>query len=1556
MDERKPRLIRQGLPQKADPRRMAIFLVLVMMSSIAVPVNADVSIARDDFGVLDALVQTLADREQSGESVIAIQGADNSLAYVDAAARPTTSSDALSEADGYLDDVEMRDASPFETDHPKPYQFLIGEATHPDGWPYNLYDTLFSTEQFSSENLLGIGINTYAIYVNFSSKNNGPSYEAWDSGTFTGEIFTASGGLTLFENYIDVDGDGTDDLSVGLTVEGITTLGEGIGVEFSDDIIPIIEELWIRPTFKWKVTTLNQNDPLWNELAHLEVSLMKGLAFDITFDDSESYAIVIDTRFTQPPSEFSLGVGIQKMTFDLTSAYTSAFQLIAALIGGQVNSSELALTSVSAPYALRIVNPNHDSSNLQTDCQDDDDYYDPINDHLAESRMHKCGFGVGIGYVHFGQQTTGQAVPVLELAYIDAGFHPESGSTLIPGEVDLTLRNDNFGKNSFDTVEIYSDTGADIFVHYFEDRSEVPEGDLPFGNITDSRAWIRGLPSGTLHNDEIDAIFTMIGEAPGSANLPGDMPTRLSLIIAIKNFTDDKEDNVNDPTLPVNPSSPPNTLIAIVGTESIDRLEYKSTFMRGGYANDSSSLQLAVDNLPKAIVVQGSFLVPSSGLGRINFDNPNLNTVAQVFDNALLSIVEIILDIGDVVNGLPSSIVGTAGSSGGEVNVNCYNQIKQSLPTSIRESMEIGNIELAISSSDQPWLPEMDHILLSQNMDMEVVAGRLGSQPPLVPVAISIKIGGISHIRHAFDPVNEIRNMQLNGVEGGPLLIGHIKHHGGDLENAVQQSATVSNRPSSFSVIQTADELSYSASTPIGTITYGGTSGDQRNAIRLAGLPATFSILLGDTIGYYATEPMDSIQIQMTNASQPLTMDGDHFRYWVDDNNGEASLSAQISNVTSLQRLSPLVPSSSGPEGNSRIQLLRSSSSPFNIMMEDVSVYDDPFLGMNGKARLDPLPANITMAYPSSVDSTSLQLPDFGDGEGIEALSFFLGDLVDFGSVVNGFIHSMSMDFAGTSGNNEDMAIGINLETGEEFDITADFVKGTNLEKTPSWQHGLSMEIAEQTRVVFNLSRMPTFTLSSRQVVFSALEDGMISGNELDAVVAALEAANITDSMTLANALSDSIITEEEIAHVNLTKWALQGITLEDRRSWHLRSWLPNLPPGVIILEYDYRTLDGIPTYEIDVELNQWRPERQQLTFEVNGFDGKEIKLVLDGLDDQNPNIITANAVFSTQDNLTVPRVTVDMHYDIGARLNSAHAIFVDKFEMNRIEALIVGVPQSITNFSATIGDVLFVDIDVPKEHRIGDHSADALMLQSMRYVDGFWWPATVFMRDLPAFMQLKAQPHLVFDIREMSSFQGMMSLDYTSNTDDMDLYVEANGRAIDSKGNILMLAENLPSRFVLEPTEDWGMRVDSSGVGVKRVYIRQTDVPSAPGVTIDRIEIVGQDLKSATIHIYEGPLRYPIIVLDDITNGRIVVSAQATIEPGYYNPSLDGIELDGRAVLLDAQFIGVIPTASSMGINGIVTDLSLIGTLTGGAVETRHVMVVEPLTTILASGLAILG
>ncbi|MEC8168169.1 MAG: hypothetical protein VX052_04050, partial [Candidatus Thermoplasmatota archaeon] len=817
MDEPSLRLLRVGLPQPNPRGRTAILLVVVMLLSMMQPVSGNVTVARDDFDVLDAFAATLEDRAAESESLVAIQGAQSAFALVDASKRPVQSGDALADSENVLNQVELRDTSPFEEDHPRPYEFLTDVATHPDAWPYNLWQTLFSVENLGLDNILGIGINTYAVYVNFSSRNNGPSYEAWDQGTFTGELFVGTD-LVLFENYIDVDGDGTDDLSVALTLEGLTTLGEGFGIETSDNPIPgapgVPTELWIRPTFQWAVSALNINDPLWDELEHLEVTLMKGLAFDITLSNSESYAVVVDTRFTQPPSDVTLGVGIERISFDITSAIALPQQFLASLLLGDVNSSDLSLTGVTAPYAVRLTNPNAPGSTDQTDCSETLNY-DPATDHGAKSREHKCGIGIGVGYVHFDEVQPDQSVDILEYAYLDVCFHPEEGSTIIPSEVDLTLRNDNLGDNSFDTIEIFSNVGTDVYIHYFEDRSNVPEGDAPFGNITDSRLWIRGLPSGSLHPDEIAAIFTVMGEAPGSVNLPGEIPDRLSLMIAIKNFSADNSNNVDDPTLPINPAEPPNTMLLIAGTSSIKEFNYASTFKRGGYSGDSSSMLVEIEDVPRVIVIQGSFLLSSTGVSRVNFDNPNLNTLAQIFDNALLTVVEIVLDIGAILNGLPTAVVGTAGSTGGIIDIQCYNQVKKSLPSSNREAMEIGQLRFALASSPQPWLPGSDHILLSEDTNIAVVDGRLGPVDPLVPIAMSMSVGGISHVRHAFDPINEVRDMQLDGSASGSLLIGHIKHDDGDMSNAIKQSAMVSNRPAQFNILQQAESLEYEASEPI---------------------------------------------------------------------------------------------------------------------------------------------------------------------------------------------------------------------------------------------------------------------------------------------------------------------------------------------------------------------------------------------------------------------------------------------------------------------------------------------------------------------------------------------------------------------------------------------------------------------------------------------------------------------------------------------------------------------------------------------------------------------
>ena len=97
-----------------------------------------------------------------------------------------------------------------------------------------------------------------------------------------------------------------------LTVQGLLQRGQGWDITTSDGVGPlpglIPETLWIRPIFQWRVHQIDAADPLWDDMAFLEVSLLKGFAFDFAVQESESYSIVIDTRFTQPRTNSALAL------------------------------------------------------------------------------------------------------------------------------------------------------------------------------------------------------------------------------------------------------------------------------------------------------------------------------------------------------------------------------------------------------------------------------------------------------------------------------------------------------------------------------------------------------------------------------------------------------------------------------------------------------------------------------------------------------------------------------------------------------------------------------------------------------------------------------------------------------------------------------------------------------------------------------------------------------------------------------------------------------------------------------------------------------------------------------------------------------------------------------------------------------------------------------------------------------------------------------------------------------------------------------------------------
>jgi hypothetical protein len=279
---------------------------------------------------------------------------------------------------------------------------------------------------------------------------------------------------------------------------------------------------------------------------------------------------------------------------------------------------------------------------------------------------------------------------------------------------------------------------------------------------------------------------------------------------------------------------------------------------------------------------------------------------------------------------------------------------------------------------------------------------------------------------------------------------------------------------------------------------------------------------------------------------------------------------------------------------------------------------------------------------------------------------------------------------------------------------------------------------------------------------------------------------------------------------------------------------------------------------------------------------------------------------------------------------------------------LITDIPEAIA-LQASIGDAISLDMSVPDLYRRDGSAVGSIMLQQMQWLDDSWWPATVFLTDIPGYINLTTEPDLNFDITKNLAFQGTPVLDFTASDNGMSLYIEAFGRAINSRGDMILLAEGMTDRMIIKPTSSYGLAIRSGGVGVEKLYVRMTDVPVSPPIILEEMEAMGENIRSATIHVREiiGP--YSVIEIEDVDGGRIIVSARASAH-------IEGYDVDLRGVMLDAQMTGGIPTGTTLGVNGLASDLSLLNLIPGLTGSTHHLLVPEPLSsgilTILATTL----
>ena len=1448
MENGSVRLIRTAPRSKISlPVLLVILFFLPTLAPFA-SVSGEARIESQDFQILEELGTVLNQREQvvQGDSVSNIAGP--LLDQVRVGVQDTSVADPLHDIDEALDDVIIVETAAPAVIHPEPYIILTDENSRPPGEVRTIWSTLFN-------------LTDYVIWTRYVD-TDGNVVEQFETITFLTSLLSLLDPETDFLlHQMDIDGDGDDDIQVGLTVN-LNNI----------DLSGATLSAYVQLDYQVSVLPSSTTDSDWDNLQTLEVSIMKAFAYsDGVLNGGESYVWVIDSKFTHTPYDFTLGVGLERFSFDLSGAGADLIlSLVNALTFGVFSGGDesgVSIASLAAPYQISIDNSG------QTECPD---RYSPIELTTLPSNEISCGVTAGFGYVHFSPPDSQENRDVWEVAYIEAAIHPNRLSTILPAQLEVTIRTDStladgtgsLGENGLTTLEYWADERADLHIHFHEDRSEAPEenSDGNYGNVTDSRGWFRGMPEGSLTTEEIDRTFTMLG-SKSEPELPGSQPDRLGLIIAVKNFTRDTSQNVDDPTLPVNPAYPPKTLVLVRSIQSLESVEYHSWMKRGGVDTDHRRIQITAEEIPTAIVFFGSFELGGADSADTSLDTgQNLDFLSRILDVVLINIVDLFLDIGTILNDIPSATVdvisGGIGGSGG-ISGETLHLLMHDNWRPDRESRSISEIGLQIGSSPHPTISG-DHLILSKDRELDMVQGRNGPQTPLVQVAASLRFSGLSSFTLIDNIESDSQSVSLQTSSENPFTFLYIDHQSSTLDGAAHQGTWISDIPNNVSAELTPELATYSASSTIARISYTGIEGTQRQAAHILDVPADFSVEFGDTTKWTASTPISTIHAQLTDAENPVTMSGDHFLFHHHPEDGTSTISTRISGLQEVGWKAPAIAGATGAMGQGTAFMSLAGDRSMSVNVDHAPTQNEG--GLSALVLIDPLPSNVSVDIPTGADAgNNLVIPELNTSQGVSGVAFFLGGFADLGRSVNTVLSGVTSEIStGTAGGNGSFSYGLELDADSEFDLIFEASQGNGTAEEPSWVHGISMNAAS-----------------------TGISDG-----------------------------------------------------------FHIKGWIPNLPPLIDISVSRVPKSNG-DDWTIMLGMDGWLPARSEFMLNAKGVNGQDLMLTLQGLTVGEATTLGIDSQFTIKETSGgINEVTTSTRFVISNRLDWIHAELINREAGARTEMLINDIPESI-DLVASLGTSISIDMIVPEKYRRDGPAVDSIMLQQMQWMEGAWWPATVFLTDVPDSINLTTQADMDYDITKTIAFQGTPVLDFSASDSGMSLYIEANGRAINNRGDIILLAEGLTDRMVIKPTSDYGLAIRSGGEGVERIYLRASNIPTTPPVVIEEVEALGENLRSATIHVVEIAGPYSIIELEDVQGGRIIASARATAEVDAL-----GTTFDLRGVLLDAQTTGGVPTGTSIGVNGLASDLSLLNLIPGFEGSTHHIIVAEP----FSSGILTLG
>jgi hypothetical protein len=748
--------------------------------------------------------------------------------------------------------------------------------------------------------------------------------------------------------------------------------------------------------------------------------------------------------------------------------------------------------------------------------------------------------------------------------------------------------------------------------------------------------------------------------------------------------------------------------------------------------------------------------------------------------------------------------------------------------------------------------------------------GEFGARDPLVPVASSVRFSGLSQFTFSDDEVLGTQSIGLITDSSEPFRFSFIEHDSNSIDNLSFQSLHLSDIPNNISVLIDENSLNYVANEGIELMTYVGLDGNQKQGANIHDMPAEFIFEFGEQTSFTAETPISTVEVQISNASEPITMTGDHFLFHHDSINETSTISTRLTGIKELGWISPIEEGALGAPGRGTAFLKSAGDRPMSINIDNAPTADSS--GLSALALIDPLPSHLSVEIPTGNDDGSeLVLPEYDSTKGLSGVAFFIGGFSDFGRSINSILAGFTSDIStGTEEVDDSFSYALQLESDTSFDLIVEATYGDQVTKEPPWVHGIS---------------------------FQSSPNGLSEG-------------------------------------------------------FHIKTWLPGLPP-LIDLSISRNTLENGEDWYIQASLDSWEPGREEFMIHAYGVNGQDLLLTMQGLEPGKPTNLFLDAVFEIRDSGGITQVSTGTQFGLSEKLDWIHMVLINRESQSRTEMLINDIPKSIS-LQASLGTAISIDMSVPEEQRIEGFAVGSLMLQQMQWMDGFWWPATVFLKDIPGYINLTTAPEMNFDITRNLAFQGLPNLDFTSSDDGMSLYIEAFGRAINSRGDIILLAEGMTDKLIIKPTNDFGLEIRSGGSGVERIYVRMNDVPTGssqvgtPPVFLEEMEAMGENLRSATLHIRELVGPYSVIEVDDVDGGKIIASARVTTE-------FAGRDIQIRGVLIDAQTTGGVPTGTTLGVNGLSSDLSILNLVPGLSGSTHHLLVPEPFTSAILTVIATL-